>query len=81
MWVRTAKMIVVITSLKLTAYIEESGANLSGEAIRNHLKRANRVHQINNVGLYGEDCPVYLVLMTNSVPGPQRISKVMLDWL
>ena len=44
-----------LQSLKLTGHIERSGANLLGDAIRAHLKEANKVHQINNVGSNGED--------------------------
>lgn len=41
--------------LKLTEHIEKSRANSLGDAIRAHLKHANKVHQINNDIPNGED--------------------------
>ena len=45
--------------LNLAERIEQSGANLLDDAIWAHLKHINRVHQINNLGLNGEDDSAY----------------------
>ena len=42
-----------LQSLRLTEHVEQSGANLLGDAVRAHLKHASRVHEINNVGSNG----------------------------
>ena len=45
--------------LNPTERIDQRGANSLDDAIWAHLKHINRVHQINNLGLNGEDDSAY----------------------